>query len=187
MAVAARKMTYQEFRQLEFDENDPFLYELIKGELVKKSAPSPEHQEISGLLYNKIFTHVSEKKLGKVLYAPIDVFLDEFSVPQPDLVFVRQERLHIIDKKEGILGVPDLVVEIMSPNSVKRDRFDKKELYEQFAVPEYWIVDPQNATIEVYRLQNQRYALASFAAQTGAIHSEALSGWELEVSHLFEL
>lgn len=187
MAVAVRKMTYQEFRQLEFDDNDPFLYELIKGELVKKSAPSPEHQEISGLLYNKIFTHVSEKKLGKILYAPIDVFLDEHSVPQPDLVFVRQEQLHIIDKKEGIIGRPDLVIEIVSPNSVKRDRFDKKDLYEQFAIPEYWIVDPQNATIEVYRLQNNHYVLSSFAAQSGAVHSEALGGWKLEVSQLFEV
>ncbi|MDX1942898.1 MAG: Uma2 family endonuclease [Saprospiraceae bacterium] len=185
MAVVAKKMTYQEFRQLEFDENDPFLYELINGELVKKSAPNPEHQEISGLLYNKIFTHIVEKKLGKILYAPIDVFLDEHNVPQPDLVFVRQERLDIIDKKEGILGRPDMVIEIMSPNSVKRDRFDKKDLYERFAVPEYWIVDPQNMTIEIYKLQNNRYELIAFAAQSGIVRSEALGGWELEINQLF--
>ena len=61
MAVIAKRMTYQEFRQLEFDDNDPFLYELLNGELVKKSAPNPRHQKIVGLLFNKIFNFVSEK------------------------------------------------------------------------------------------------------------------------------
>lgn len=187
MAVAVRKMTYQEFRQLEFDNNDPFVYELIKGELVKKSAPNPRHQFILKKLFAKIDSVATEKNLGQALFAPVDVFLDDYSAPQPDIVFIRQERIDIIDLDEDIMGTPDLVIEILSPNSVKRDRFDKKDLYEQFAIPEYWIVDPQNATIEVYRLQNNHYALSSFAAQSGAVHSEALGGWELEVSQLFKL
>lgn len=126
-----------------------------------------------------------EKNLGQVLSAPIDVFLDAYSAPQPDILFIKKERLHIIDLDEGIMGAPDLVVEILSPNSVKRDRFEKKDLYEQFAVPEYWIVDPQNAPVEIYTLKDNRYELASFAAQTGNIRSEALGDWELEVSQLF--
>ncbi len=185
MEVAAKRMTYQEFRQLEFDDNDPFLYELINGELVKKSAPNPRHQKIVGLLFNRMFNFVTEKNLGQVLSAPVDVFLDKYNAPQPDIVFIKQERVDIIDWSEGVMGAPDLVLEILSPNSVRRDRFDKKNLYEQFAVPEYWIVDPQNTTIEIYRLQNNRYELASFAAQTGVIRSEALGGWELEVSEIF--
>jgi len=185
MAVVTQKMTYQEFRQLEFDDQDPFLYELLNGELVRKSAPNPRHQLILKKLFAKMDNYVTEKNLGQALFAPVDVFLDDYNAPQPDIVFVKQERMYIIDLDEGIFGFPDMVVEIMSPNSVKRDRFEKKELYERFAVPEYWIVDPQNATVEIYRLQNNRYELASFAAQTGNIRSEAL-GWELEVSTLFQ-
>lgn len=185
MAVVAKKMTYQEFRQLEFDENDPFLYELINGELVKKSAPNPRHQKILAILFNKIFNFVTEKNIGQALCAPVDVFLDDYNAPQPDIVFVKQERIEIIDWEEGILGRPDMVIEIMSPNSVKRDRFDKKDLYEQFAVPEYWIVDPQNMTIEIYKLQNNRYELISFAAQSGIVRSEVLGGWDLEINQLF--
>lgn len=184
MEVAAKKMTYQAFRQLEFDDSDPFLYELLNGELVKKSAPNPRHQFILKKLFSKIDTVVTEKNLGQALFAPVDVFLDEYNAPQPDIVFVKQERVEIIDMDEGILGRPDLVVEILSPNSVKKDRYEKKQLYEQFAVPEYWIVDPQNTTIEIHRLQNNRYELAAFAAQTGIIRSEALGGWELEVSQI---
>lgn len=142
---------------MEFDDNDPFQYELLDGELMQKSAPTPWHQRLSGNLYTSIRQHIVEKKLGEVFYAPVDVFLNDYNAPQPDLVYVSEAKKELITN-DRIMGVPDLVVEIISPSSVRRDRFDKRDIYERFAIPEYWIADPQNQEIEVYTLaQTGRY------------------------------
>ena len=171
---------------MEFDDNDRFLYELLNGELVKRSAPSPLHQRISGRLFSQVKPWIDKKGLGELFYSPIDVFLDDYNVPQPDLIFIKKERLEIVRLDEGIMGMPDLVVEILSPSSIKRDRFEKMEIYQRFNAPEYWIVDPANSSIEVYTLQNGKFEIASFAAQEGAVQSPALGGWELEVKAIFE-
>lgn len=167
-AVATQRLTYREFRAMEFDDNDTGQYELLDGEIIKKNrsgapAPTPWHQRLSGNLYTAIRQHVTEKKLGEVFYAPIDVFLNDYNAPQPDLVFVSEAKKNLITN-DGIMGVPDLVVEIISPSSVKRDRFQKRGIYERFAVPEYWIADPQNQEIEVYTLlAADRYELFCIA------------------------
>lgn len=162
-AVATQRLTYREFREMEFDDNDTFRYELLDGELMKKQAPTPWHQRLSGNLYTVIRQHITEKKLGEVFYSPIDVFLNDYNAPQPDLVFVSEAKKGLITN-DGIMGTPDLVVEIISPSSVKRDRFQKRAIYERFAVPEYWIADPQNQEIEVYTLsEGSRYELFCIA------------------------
>lgn len=148
---------------MEFDDNDTGQYELLDGEIMKKNAPTPWHQRLSRMLLRQIDNHVTEKKLGEVFYAPIDVFLNDYNAPQPDLVFVSEAKKNLITN-DGIVGVPDLVVEIISPSSVKRDRFQKRGIYERFAVPEYWIADPQNQEIEVYTLSAAgRYELFGMA------------------------
>ncbi|MDZ7933992.1 MAG: Uma2 family endonuclease [Emticicia sp.] len=141
--MALKRTTYAEFRQMEFDEDDRYHYELINGEIVKKSAPSPQHQRLSRNLFRQLDNIILAKKMGEIFYAPIDVFLDEHCVPQPDLVFVSQDNIHRITK-DGIECVPDLVVEIISPSSVIRDRVEKKNIYERFGVKEFWLIDPQN-------------------------------------------
>lgn len=78
------------------------------------------------------------------------------------------------------------MIEILSPSSIKRDRFEKMEVYQRFKAPEYWIVDPANSSIEVYTLQNDKLEIAGFAAQEGTVQSPALGGWELEVQQVFE-
>ena len=186
METTTKKITYQEFRQMEFDDDDRFLYELLNGELVKRAAPSPLHQRISGRLSRKIGAWIEEKNLGELFYAPIDVFLDDYNVPQPDLIFIKKERLGIVNLEEAVMGMPELVIEILSPSSIKRDRFEKMEVYQRFKAPEYWIVDPANSSIEVYTLQNDKLEIAGFAAQEGTVQSPALGGWELEVQQVFE-
>lgn len=128
---------------MEFDDNDPFRYELLNGELVPKSALSPWHQRLSGNRYFTIRQHVTERKLGEVFYAPVEVFLNEYNAPQPNLVFVSEAKKDIITH-DGIMGAPDLLVRIVSPSFIRRDRFDKRDVYERFAIPEYWIADPRN-------------------------------------------
>lgn len=171
---------------MEFDDNDPYIYELINGILMKKSAPQPRHQRISGNINDLMRQFVKKNALGEVFYAPIDVFLDDENVPQPDLVFVSNARASIVEDREGILGVPDLIVEIISPSSMRLDRVVKKELYEAFAVPEYWLIDPKNDAIEVFSFQNGRYKSVAFANDLSEkIASTVLAGFEVALSDIF--
>ncbi len=181
-----KKITYSEFRQMEFDDNDPYIYELINGKLVRKSAPQPRYQRISRKLLRLMDDFIQKGNLGEVFYAPIDFFLDEENVPQPDLVFVSTARSFIVDEMDGILGVPDLVVEIISPSSIRMDRVDKKDLYEGFGVPEYWLIDPKNTAIEVFSFQNGRYKSTDFANELNQkVTSSILNGFEVTLSDIF--
>lgn len=184
--VAQKEITYSEFRQMEFDDNDPYIYELINGILVRKSAPQPRHQRISRKLLRLMDDFIQKHNIGEVFYAPIDVFLDEKNVPQPDLVFVSKERSFIVDEIDGILGVPDLVVEIISPSSIRMDRVDKKDLYEGFGVPEYWLIDPKNTAIEVFSFQNGRYKSIDLANELSQkVASIVLKDFEVMLSDIF--
>ena len=125
------------------------------------------------------------KNLGTVLFAPIDVFLDEHTSPQPDVVFISSDRLSLITN-DGIMGVPTLVAEVISPSSIYYDRVTKKQLYERFGVQEYWLVDPADAYIEMYTLQNGRYELLSAASLTeGSLTSSVLPDLALDLAVLF--
>ncbi len=143
------RISVAEFRRMEFDDTDTFFYELLDGELVAKSAPSPLHQRISRNIFRAMDTYVVSNNLGEVLYAPIDVFLDEHNASQPDVLFLSAGNQHLVTP-DGIQGAPDLVVEIISPSSIKRDRGDKMKLYERCGVGEYWLVDARTRSVEVY-------------------------------------
>lgn len=91
-------------------------------------------------------------KLGQVIDSPIDLQLSDVDVVQPDLVVVLAENRIITQTR--IRGVPDLVIEILSPSNRKHNTELKKQLYEQFAVPEYWIVDPDECVVVRYRLDD---------------------------------
>ncbi len=180
--VLVKKLTYKEFRALEFDDNDFSRYELINGEIVKKSSPSLQHQRISRKLVVAIDNYLTTNPIGEVFAAPLDVVLEEHEAPQPDIFFVSKDRDFVLNEAEGVvIGTPDLIVEIISPTSVRRDRYDKKELYERYGVREYWLVDPQNRSIEVFAFINNRYQLHSFADAEGKAISAVLPGFEVEV------
>lgn len=102
------------------------------------------------------------------------------------MLFVSNERNFIIHDNNGIVGSPDLIVEIVSKGSVAHDRVTKKEVYEQFAVREYWIVDVRSKTVEVYTIENDRYRLFSFAEEQGKIKSSVLPGFQMNVKAIFD-
>lgn len=180
-----RKLTWQEFRDMQFPDDDLFIYELIDGILVKKAAPAPPHQETLAELIFAFKTFLREHPLGRVFPAPIDVFFDEHNGVQPDLCFVLNERDFLIDPREGILGAPDLLIEIISPGSVRHDRVDKKNLYERFAVKEFWLIDPANKTVEIFTIESNAYQLNQFLETSGKARSAVLQGFEMEISTLF--
>ncbi|MFN4256217.1 MAG: Uma2 family endonuclease [Saprospiraceae bacterium] len=184
--VLVKKYTYAEFRSLEFPDNDLSNYELLDGEIVQKSSPSLQHQRISGNIYFQIRLYLTQNPIGEVFSAPLDVVLEDRTAPQPDVFFVSKERDFILDEREGVvIGTPDLIVEIISPSSVQRDRYQKKELYERFAVREFWLVDPQNRSIEIFKLAQNQFQLHAFADETGAsIASTVLPGLEISVPKL---
>lgn len=171
---------------MEFDEQElnEFIFELIDGEIVPRNYPTATHQRILFELTLLIGSHVKTNQLGRVLFAPFGVVLDDFDDVQPDLMFVTSAKQEII-REDGIFGVPDLVVEIISPSSIRTDRGKKFKLYERINVPEYWIVDINNRSIEVYQRQESAYELTSFAALKGEVESFVLTGLRVEVATLF--
>ena len=184
MLVAEKKISVSEFRHMDLGDEDAY-YELINGEIVMKAAPSPLHQEVSNNLSFALTTFVRAKNLGKVFTSPIDVFLHEFSHVMPDVLFISAKNKGIIDYREGIHGVPDLVVEIISPSSIYQDRMMKRNDYEASGVREYWLVDPKNQSIEVYELADSAFHLVVIAAETGKVHSKLLEGFELDITTIF--
>ena len=137
-----RLYTYDEV-VAEFPEtNQPC--ELWDGELVMSPSPSFFHQEIVGRFYYQLYEWVTKHKLGKVIGAPIDMILSPHRVTQPDVAFIAKDRLGIIGRV--INGPVDLAAEVISLGNRNRDRIEKRDLYEQYGVKEYWIIDLAGST-----------------------------------------
>ena len=177
-----KKITVQELFEMELEEG--YFYELINGHIVKKQAPSPAHQKAVLKLSKLIDNFAEEKLLGDCYTSPIDVFFDNYNNTQPDILFIKTDRLFIVTQ-DGIMGQPDLIVEVLSPSTYRNDRTVKKDLYCQFGVSEYWIVDPKNQAIEVYALDVDGYTLASFAIEKGEIESKVLEGFKMDIMAVF--
>jgi Uma2 family endonuclease len=156
--------------------------ELWNGELIMSPAPHPDHQRIVREFQKNLGRFVEDKSLGEVLFSPIDVVLTQRRVVQPDVVFISNKRLGII--KNCIDGVPDLAMEVISEHSWQRDRIEKKALYEQAGLPEYWIVDPDSETIEVFTLTAGVYQLHSRAARGQKAKSKLLAGFAISFKEL---
>jgi Uma2 family endonuclease len=160
--------TVEDYYQLPEDGNQ---YEIIGGVLEMKPSPSTTHQRISHQLERKMTDSCEQEYI--ILHAPIDVILSDNETRQPDILMIHRSREHIIEE-HAVVGPPDLVIEILSPNSIKRDRMIKHESYARFGVEEYWIVDPSNLVIEQY-LQaevGQPYHLVNVFAEEEQVHSE---------------
>jgi Uma2 family endonuclease len=156
--------------------------QLINGELIMSPAPSPHHQRISGKLFRLFDT--ARKTSGEVFYAPIDLYLDQKNIFQPDLLYIPEVNKSFITDK-GIEGPPDLVVEIISPSNSYTDRNFKKKIYLAFGVKEYWIVDPGNKTIEVYTPETGLDSPLLYLAEEGEVTSNVLSNLKFNISELF--
>jgi Uma2 family endonuclease len=129
-------------------------YQLVNGELIMSPSPSSYHQIVSWNFGFIISDYVRKHNLGIVFYAPIDVYFDDNNVYQPDIIFISNENKSII-KEKGILGVPDLVIEILSPSTAYYDIKTKKELYDKSGVKEYIIVDPVLKTVDTFIKNNK--------------------------------
>ncbi len=173
------KFTYEDYLNAPEDKR----YELLDGELFMTPAPSERHQSISALLGWKLVQFVSENSLGRVYLAPFDVVLSDVDVVQPDLLFVSNERVHIITPA-NIQGGPDLVVEILSPSTAERDKKFKRTLYAKHGVSEYWIVDPAAKDITVLLLGECGYEGVDTYGQGATLTSPTLPGLALNIGDI---
>lgn len=145
--TAVRRWTYDEFARLPDDGNR---YEIIAGELFATQTPTLTHQRIVTRLLVTLEEFNRAHALGELYPGPVDVLLGESDYLEPDLAFVRADRVGIL-KERGIEGAPDLVIEVVSPSTAGRDRTLKRERYAAFGVAEYWVVDANTRRVEIYR------------------------------------
>ena len=144
--------TYEDLRHTP---DDGKRYEVLEGKLVVSPSPTWKHQRVSRKL-NALLSRAEEEDKGCAVYAPMDVVLSDREVAQPDLLFIAKERLSIITA-ENVQGAPDLVVEIISEGSRKRDAITKRHIYERYGVRFYWLVDPEEETVRVCELKDGAY------------------------------
>jgi Uma2 family endonuclease len=156
--------------------------ELWDGEIVLSPTPTPSHQTIVVRLTVLLDEFVRSAKVGKVFVSPLDVVLSQHRVVQPDVFFISDDNREII--QDRIRGVPDLAVEVISPGSWKRDRVEKKALYEQVGIGEYWIVDSESRSIEVFALVKGVYQLHSRAVDAEVAKSRLLTGFKISFGQL---
>lgn len=175
------KWTYDDWARLP---DDRTRYEVIDGELYMTPPPSILHQSASVRLLTKMSNFVESRGLGIVFSAPLGVRLPNQPVPvQPDIVFVSSARKAIIGK-EYVEGVPDLVVEILSPSNWMYDRHEKFDLYQSAGVPEYWIVDYRAKTVEIVVLEQGEFTLIGKWGAGETASSRVLSGFQVAVADI---
>ena len=174
------------YADLERAPEDGRRYELYDGEVFVVPAPIPLHQlavhQFADLL--KAYAH---KHGGLVFLSPIDIVFSEFDVLQPDVVFFERGRERLIDLWKPIRVAPDLAVEVLSPTTATTDRGKKMQMFARYGVREYWLVDPDARTIEVYWLAGDTYALAQTAAEAETVRSTILPEFSFIVGVLFQL
>jgi Uma2 family endonuclease len=167
--VREQPFTYEDYAKLP---DDGIRYELADG-LLEVMSPSSNavHQLMIQQLMEVLNRSCSQEYV--IFLAPMDVILSETEVRQPDIIMLHRERLSLVTKR-GIEGAPDLVAEVLSPHSIKRDRHGKLQSYAKYRIPEYWIVDVNNVALEQYLLNGDRYELVEVYAGDDHVRSELL-------------
>jgi len=182
--VRSSHLTYEDY--LLFPD-DGKRHEVIDGDHYVTPAPKTKHQKVSFNLTVAMGSFVKQQGLGLVLAAPSDVILSDENVVQPDLLFVSTARASIVTE-DNIHGAPDLVVEIISETTRKKDEVTKRKLYERFGVQEYWVVDPELETVKIFRRAQQGYSRAVELSKEAndILTTELLAGLNLALTEIFD-
>jgi Uma2 family endonuclease len=174
-------LTYDDYCALPSDGNR---YEILDGELSVTPAPATIHQIALGNLYRILSIHVLAHRIGRLLLAPTDLILATTTVVQPDLIFIGNDRSHVITQR-GVEGAPTLVVEVLSPATQANDRQAKAQLYAKYGVPHYWLIDPDQETLEAYALAGAQYNPVSQNQSGDAFTSALFPGLSFQISELW--
>ena len=155
-------------------------YELLLGKLVPAPSPSLWHQTVVSFLWRHL-QRIASQARGRAFTAPLDVVLADHSVVQPDVIYVSAGRTCIL--RDRVLGVPDLLIEVLSPGTVRRDTGEKMSLYALSGVPEYWLVDPTARRFDF--LVNESGRFVPPASLAGRYTSSRLPEIHLDVAELW--
>ena len=166
---------------LALPESTPAQY--FDGQIHMSPAPRLSHQDVVQNLYRALFAYAAEHG-GYAAVAPVDVFLEERLVVQPDVLYVAEERRDLLDER-GVLGAPTLVAEVLSPSTAHHDLVRKRRAYEEAGVAEYWILDRDERAVEVLAATDAGLRTAARAYDRGRVASQALPGFEVEIAELF--
>lgn len=179
------KLTYDDYLLLP---EDGKRHELIDGEHFMTATPNRKHQSIAGNLQAMIWTYLQAHPLGRVFTAPLDVILSNFDVVEPDLLYISHDRMEQLEPSPWVKGAPNLVVEVGSESTRKRDETIKRHLYERFGVDEYWVIDPELDAIKVYRRVGEHYERVSELTleRRDTLSTPLLPGLELPLLKIFE-
>jgi Uma2 family endonuclease len=174
-------LTYEEYRRLP---DDDLRYELLEGFLVREPTPRTKHQALVRRLMLSLADFLDRSGTEGLFTAPTAVMLSDNTILQPDLLWVRPERLHIVEA-DALHGPPDLVFEVLSPATRERNLTSKRQLYAQYGVDEYWVVDPEEQQLLLFAQPSR----CSYNVQRSfSVDSRAQSpatGWSCNVRELF--
>jgi Uma2 family endonuclease len=160
--------------------------EIIDGELIVSPTPSAFHQRVVLELATFIRNFLRVNPIGEVFISPLDTILAPSQVLQPDLLFISRERAPIVQR--WVYGAPDLAVEVISETSRRRDEVRKRQLYEQFGVIEYWIVDRDARSVKIYRRGasgGYEHPLLITAAEDKTLTTPLLPGLTIDLVEVF--
>jgi Uma2 family endonuclease len=178
------KLTYDDFVQFP---DDGKRHELIDGEHYVTPAPRPRHQVILGNLHLLIASWLETHPIGRVLLSPLDVVMSNTDIVEPDLLYLSNERAAATITELHVRGIPELLVEIASPSTRKRDDGIKRRLYEHVGVSEYWTVDPDVDRIRVYRRDGDSFGRPiELSREHGdVLMTPLLPGLEMPLARIF--
>jgi Uma2 family endonuclease len=181
-AASAKPLRYEDYCALP---DDGKRYEVLDGALVVSPAPVPRHQGVNLRLAALLEQHARANGLGRVYAAPIDVLLSRTTICQPDIVFVARAREHLITER-AIEGAPDLLVEILSPSTARRDRGIKARLYGRLGVAHYWIIDPKKHRFEAFARQGATFRRMLEAGEADVVSPPPFERLDIALGELWE-
>lgn len=181
---AAKKYTYQDY--LEIPEEPGCRYEILDGELIKEPSPNVPHQRSSRRLQRILEDYFCElDPAGEIFNAPLDVTFNDFNVVQPDIFYVAGEQQEIVEYAR-VAGPPALVVEILSPSTTRKDRLRKMRIYQRTGIKHYWLVNPEEKTLECFSLRDDLYTLVASGMDDDVVEHPDFAGLSIDLKTLFK-
>lgn len=182
-AEPTKSFTYQDY--LVLPEEPGYRFEILEGMLIKEPSPNVMHQRVSRRLQRILEDYFWEcDPEGEIFNAPLDVTFHDITVVQPDVFYVSGEQKRIV-KDTRIDGPPTLVVEVLSPSSSRKDRFQKLRIYQGVKVPHYWLVNPEEKTLECFSLRDDTYSLVAAGIDENVIEHPSFAGLSIALKALW--
>jgi Uma2 family endonuclease len=179
------KLTYDDFVLFP---DDGKRHELIDGEHYVTPSPNRKHQKVSGNLHLLIGSWLEQHPIGQVYFAPFDVVFSRFDVVEPDLLYMSNERAAAVLTDANVQGAPEIVIEIGSKGTRKRDETIKRRLYERAGVSEYWFVDSEIDVVRVYRRSSEGFERPrELTAEADSLTTPRLPGLSLPLLRIFRM